>query len=134
MKVGLAILLMAFSVVASAGSMKCLFGLSMEESKPVAAAPMKPGNCCPEPEPVKPAPTSDSDKCCCIDTLKKSVVDQTNPALSDFRIDFEIIAPESPEFTVITKINVPWQPFWPDVHGPPGPLILTSESRAPPVG
>lgn len=129
-RITLAIVLMGFSVVGSAGSMKCLFGGPMEEV--AAVAPVKPTDCC-TPEVEAPKPEPESSKCCCIDVMEKSIIEVNKTAPVAFQIDFPIIDAELPRFEFDQAIIPFEQVRWPEVHGPPGITASPNSPRAPPA-
>lgn len=129
-RAALAILLMGFSVVGSAGSMKCFFGGPMEEV--AAVAPVESTDCC-VPEVEAPKPEPESSKCCCIDVMEKSIIEVNKTSPVAFQIEFLIIEAELPKFDLDQPI-IPFEQIrWPEVHGPPGISITPASPRAPPV-
>ena len=129
-RITLAIVLMAFSVVGSAGSMKCFLGFPMEEV--AVAASVKPTDCC-APEVEAPKPEPENSKCCCIDVMEKSIVEVNKTAPVAFQIDFPIIEAELPKFE-FDQATFPFEQVrWPEVHGPPGIKASPNSPRAPPA-
>lgn len=129
-KFAFAFLLMAFSVVSSAGTMRCFFGLPMTEV--VAVAPVEATDCCPSKvEAPKPEPTKPD--CCCIEVMEKSILEVNKAGQVAFQFDFPIIESPLSEFAYESSIIQVEQIRWPEVHGPPGIVLPTSSPRAPPV-
>lgn len=127
-RITIAIVLMAFSVVGSAGSMKCFFGAQMEEV--AAVAPVETTECC---TPEIDEPERDSSKCCCIDVMEKSIIEVNKTAPVAFQIDFPVIEAELPKFE-FDQATFPFEQVrWPEVHGPPGITASPNSPRAPPA-
>ncbi len=129
-KFALATLLVGSSVVASAGTIRCLFGMPMACTtleKPVPKAPVE--DCC---HPKKVAPKK-VNKCCCIEALKKSPTENATASSLEFRLDFPIFLAAPIRFAFAKPIFVVSQIRWPEVHGPPGDVPLSESPRAPPV-
>ncbi|MBC8064697.1 MAG: hypothetical protein H7Y17_07690 [Chlorobia bacterium] len=126
--------MLAFSVVASAGSMPCLLGLPMEPVKPVVATEsMSPDHGCCKPKAEAPKPVEQKNKCCCIDTLTKNAVDFGVAKAVDFRIDFAILSSPVVRLELLEPIFAVEQIRWPEVHGPPGITLSQDSPRAPPM-
>lgn len=127
----LALVLMAFSVVGAAGTMRCFFGLPMEEMVAVAA-PVEASDCCPS-KIATPDPAPSRQACCCVDVMEKSIIEVNAAAPVVFVIDFPILDSPAPSFE-FAEVEVPVQQIrWPEVHGPPGIERIPASPRAPPV-
>lgn len=132
MKLMLATVLLAFSVVAAAGSMQCLIGVPMESMPKEPPKAESPASCCPTPEAPIQAPEPMGDDCCCIDVLEKNSVDFSAKPLADLKIDFAILPQPAVTF-LLTEELVPFSQIrLPEIHGPPGPDLEYHSPRAPP--
>ncbi len=124
----LAALLAGSTVVASAGTIRCLLGIPMACA--MAEKPVQPEkeDCC---HPQKAAPKK-ANKCCCLDAKKSPHESATTTSL-DLRLDFPILLDAPIQFVFANPIVVVSQIRWPEVHGPPGSSQAPTQTRAPPV-
>lgn len=133
-RISLATVLLAFSVVASAGSMPCLLGLPMKVVEPVVATEsVAPDHGCCKPKAAIPKPVEQKNKCCCIDTLAKNAVDFSGVKAVDFRFDIAVFSTPVVRVEMLEPIIAVEQIRWPEVHGPPGITLSQDSPRAPPM-
>ncbi len=132
-KIGLALALMTFSAVGTAGFMECFFRMSTEPV--VAVETPSTEDCCASEKAVASAPQPEPEphKCCCISAVERSVVEVNQSAPVAFQLDFPILLEPKPEFNIESSVVTTEQIRWPEVHGPPGIVLSPASPRAPPV-